>query len=90
MIGLVMILISIALVLIGQLVLDSYLQENPQRFAYYWGACGLFALAALFTAMMDMVLVRREAAREERKLVQQTFGRQAKPPEDSGKDDERT
>ena len=82
-IGLVMILMSIILVLAGQFALEPYLRENLLRFIVYWGACALFTMAALFIALVDMIAVRREAAREERKLAQQTFGDKVKPSNES-------
>ncbi|MSR65653.1 MAG: hypothetical protein EXS18_07740 [Verrucomicrobiae bacterium] len=86
-IGLVMILMSIGLVLLGQLALEPYLRENLVRFIVYWSACALFTVAALFTALIDMVAVRSEAAREERRLTEHTF-RRRKAAHDNSEDDD--
>ncbi len=81
-----MILISIALVLVGQLVLEPYL--HGWDYIFYWGACAVFAVLALVTALVDMVAVRREAAREQRRLVQETFGKKdASRPDRGGSND---
>ena len=82
-VGLVMILISIVLVLLGQFALEPYLRESLYRFISYWSACALFTIVALFTALVDMVAVRREAAREERRLMEQTFRRKKAEHDDS-------
>ncbi len=76
-IGLMMILVSIALVLVGELFLGPRL--HGWGYILYWGACAVFTVVALFTALVDMVVVRREAAREERRLLQETFGKKEAP-----------
>lgn len=77
-----MILTAIVFVLLGQLVFDPFLQENLYVFALYWGSCALFTVLALYVALMDMVAVRRDAKRAERKLMQETFGRKDGKPQD--------
>ncbi len=76
-----MILVSIVLVLAGQFALADFLGGSVLRFILYWGACGIFTMLALFTALVDMVSVRRDAARAERKLVQETFSTRPHRPE---------
>lgn len=81
-VGLALILAAIVFVLLGQLVFDPFLKENLYVFVLYWGSCALFTVLALYVALMDMVAVRREAERAERKLVQETFGRKDGKPRD--------
>jgi len=82
-----MILVSIVLLLLGQLVFDTYLHQHLFEYILYWGASTIFTVLALFTALVDMILVRREAAREERRLVQEAFGKKSHRDEEKGKDE---
>ncbi len=82
LLGLAMILMSIALVLAGRFWLWSYLEQRTGVFVLYWGSCAIFTLLALFTALIDMVAVRREAVQAQRRLAQEALLRRARKEEE--------
>jgi hypothetical protein len=88
-IGLVLIGASVLMLFLGNFPLEPYLRGT--NFILYWSVCFLFALMALFTAVVDMVAVRRDAERERRRLVEETLrGRKVtrEPQHEDGESEE--
>jgi TRAP-type C4-dicarboxylate transport system permease small subunit len=61
------------MVILGTTIWEDDL--HGPRFALYWSWCFLLALAALVTALWDVVLVRRAFYRQRRELFRQQFMR---------------
>ena len=59
------------MVIWGQTLLAPHLRG--WGFIVYWLACALFALLAIGTAVIDLVVLRRRARREQRELFQKAF-----------------
>jgi len=73
-VGLVLI-VTASVSLLGLLVFEPYLRTRPGPFGVLLGVCMFSALLALLTALVDMAAVRRDAARERRRLVEEAFAR---------------
>jgi len=73
LVGSILIAASVVMLFLGNFVLEEQLSETIYGFVIFWSVCFLLALMALFTALFDMVAVRRDAARERLRLVQETF-----------------
>ncbi len=54
-------------------------QLQGPRFVLYWSWCFLMALAAIFVALVDLVLVRRAGRQSRRELFRKQFS--LRPPD---------
>ena len=55
--------VSLLAMVLGSTVLDSLLNphEHPTRFIVFWLACGWITITALLLALLDLLIVRKEA-----------------------------
>ncbi len=69
--GAVVLFVCALMVILGATIWEDDL-HGPQ-FALYWSWCFLLALAAIVTALWDVLLVRRSFHRNRRELFRQEF-----------------
>ncbi len=64
---------AMALVLAGSTFLEAPLspREHPLGFLVFWIACGWLTLTALFLALFDLLMVRLESRRAQRRLQEE-------------------
>lgn len=63
--------VAAGMVIWGQIVLDPYLKGI--WFILYWTACALITVLAIATALLDLIVLRRRARREQRELFRKSF-----------------
>jgi Na+/melibiose symporter-like transporter len=65
-------LIALLLLVLGFTVLQSALnpREHPIRFLFFWVTCGWLTFTAMLLAFFDLLMVRLEARRAQRRLQQ--------------------
>src|SRR5215475_10689442 len=71
------IFLGIAIVmLVGGQICDSLLRERLSKpgFLIFWMICFLFTFLAIVVAFLDLIVVRRRAADEQRALLEDTLG----------------
>ena len=72
-------LAALALVGLGVAGLDAWLAGHPLVFLLYWGACFWLTFSAILLALYDMLLIRREASEERRRLRSKYLGEDGEP-----------
>ncbi len=82
-------LASLGMLLVGETVLQERLRARPMVFLLFWLGCFGFVGLAFFTAVLDLVVVRRRVRAEQRELLESTLHQIArtqagKSPENSG------
>lgn len=91
--GVLFLSLALGLLVPGLTVLDGRLR--PDVFLLYWLACFAFTVAAFWTALREAADIRREAVREHRRLLEDSFfreeggktGKSAGPPATGGEKD---
>jgi len=80
--GLLFLALSFGLLIWGQTVLKTRLEGAG--FLLYWATCFLFTLLAIATALLDILLVRRQSRLERRELLKKALleKRERKPDHD--------
>jgi hypothetical protein len=73
--GMLFLALAAGLLIWGQTLLKAHL--TGVWFILYWGACALLTLLAMFTALLDLLILRRRAREEHRALIQRSFDRLA-------------
>src|SRR5579885_2634897 len=68
--GLVFLVISVLMLVLGETVLHSVLTQVP--FLIYWAACFLFTGLAVIFAFLDVAGVQRQAREQQRELLDKT------------------
>ncbi|HWL52973.1 MAG TPA: hypothetical protein VNQ90_11095 [Chthoniobacteraceae bacterium] len=58
----------------GAVLFDAWLMERPLLFIFYWLACAWLVVLSILMALFDMLLLRRAALEEERRLKAEVFG----------------
>jgi membrane protein implicated in regulation of membrane protease activity len=81
--GLLFLVLAFGLLVWGQTVLRDRLAGVT--FLAYWGACFLFTIAAIITALLDVRATRKRARKEHEELLQRTFTDLDQDSEDEGK-----
>ena len=71
--GLFFLALAFGMLIWGQTVLRTRLEQNPTWFVFYWCACFLLTGAAIGTALLDLRATRRRARQEHEHLVQRTL-----------------
>jgi hypothetical protein len=69
--GLFFLAVAAAMVIWGQTVFEPYLRGVG--FIAYWALCGLVTVCAIGTALLDLIVLRRRARREQRELFRKSF-----------------
>jgi hypothetical protein len=66
----ILLVAALALLLCGSTFLQAILnpREHPGRFIFFWVACGWLALTAILLAIFDLLMVKLEARKAERRL----------------------
>jgi uncharacterized membrane protein HdeD (DUF308 family) len=68
----VCLVLALFMLALGLTVLaDRLKQSNP--FLVYWGVCACFTGLAAITALLDMMLLRRELRHRQQALIEQTL-----------------
>ena len=71
--GLLFLALAFGMLIWGQTVLRTRLEQNIKLFVFYWSGCFLFTFAAIVTALLDMRATRKRARAEHQKLIQRTL-----------------
>jgi hypothetical protein len=71
--GLLFLALAFGMLIWGQTVFRSRLEQHPIVFVFYWTGCFLLTFAAIFTALLDMRATRRRAREEHEKLIERTL-----------------
>jgi hypothetical protein len=71
--GVLFLTTAAGMLIAGQTVWQSRLQEEPRVFVYYWSVCFLFTGLTLLTALWDLRAVRRRSRQERAELVKKTW-----------------
>jgi drug/metabolite transporter (DMT)-like permease len=71
--GALFLIIAAGMLIAGQTVWQSRLQQQPSIFVYYWSVCFVFTALTLVTALLDVRAVRRRSRREQTELVKKTW-----------------
>ncbi len=69
--GLLFLAISFGMLIWGQTFLQGRLAGTS--YLFYWSICFLFTFLTLATALLDILLVRRQIRRDQRALLHQAF-----------------
>jgi len=69
--GLLFLTLAFGMLIWGQTVLRDRLTGLP--FLIYWGACFMFTMAAIVTALLDMRATRKRARAEHEDLIRRTL-----------------
>src|SRR6185312_1503315 len=69
--GLTFLVISVAMLLLGETVLRQSLGRVP--FVLYWLACFVFTALAILFAFLDVAGVQRQAREQQRELLEKTI-----------------
>lgn len=69
--GLFFLAVSFGMLVWGQTFLQSRLEGAG--YILYWSICFLFTFLAIATALLDILLVRRQTRRERRELLKKAF-----------------
>jgi len=72
------VLTSILMVFVGSVFLDHWLNENPWRFLFYWGACLWLTVLSVLLALQDLMMLRITERRERERLKKQVLGLKSK------------
>ena len=69
----VLLIVALVLLFSGSTILQSLLNphEHPGWFIFYWLVCAWITLTAMLLAVFDLMMVRLEARRAQRKLGEQ-------------------
>jgi hypothetical protein len=78
LVGVVFLAIALLLALAGQTVLRPRL--DGVTFLFYWMGCFVALGLAVATALLDILVIRHEARREQIQLLRQTFERASNQP----------
>ena len=73
------VLATLILVGLGALGLDAWLCEHAVLFLLYWGACLWLTLTSMLLALYDMLLIRKEASEERRRIKSRFLGKDEGP-----------
>lgn len=76
-------LAALVMLFLGATFLDGWLREHPVLFLFYWLTCAWATLTGLLLALYDIVAIRANARREERRLAQEHFKNTRSPDENS-------
>ena len=71
--GLFFLAVAFGMLIWGQTVFRSRLEQHPGLFIAYWCGCFVVTGAAIVTALLDMRATRRRAREEQADLVQRTL-----------------
>lgn len=69
--GLLFLAVSFGMLVWGQTLLKSRLEGAG--YLIYWSTCFLFTFLAIFTALLDILLVRRQSRLDQREILKKTF-----------------
>jgi hypothetical protein len=78
--GLLFLALSFGMLVWGQTFLKNQLQGVG--FLIYWSICFLFTLLAIATALLDMLLVRRQCRIDRRDVLRKAFSGEHRPVAD--------
>jgi hypothetical protein len=67
----VCLLLALVMLVLGLTVLDKRLKSYP--FLAYWSVCICLTALAAIGALVDLMLLRRQLQREQRRLIEQTL-----------------
>ncbi len=70
------VLTALALLFAGSTFLAVWLRERPLLFVVYWAVCAWFTFFDLLLALFDMLLMRRAAREEKRRLAEKVLSEQ--------------
>ncbi len=70
--GLLFLFIAVGMLIWGQTLLKPHL--SGIGYLFYWLGCFAFTLLALFTALLDVLVLRQRAHREQRELYERSLG----------------
>ena len=71
--GLFCLAAAVGQLIAGETLLAARLHTHPWEFLLFWLACFLFVGLAFLLAVVDLVVVRRQARDEERELAENTI-----------------
>ena len=71
--GLFFLALAFGLLIWGQTILRTRLEQHLKLFVFYWSACFLLTFAAIVTALLDVRATRKRARAEQEELVQRTL-----------------
>jgi hypothetical protein len=71
--GLLFLALAFGMLMWGQTVLRTRLEQHPKLFVFYWSGCFLLTFAAIVTALLDMRVTRKRAREEHEHLIQRTL-----------------
>jgi hypothetical protein len=71
--GLLFLALAFGMLIWGQTVFRSRLEQSPKLFVFYWTGCFVVTFAAIVTALLDMRATRRRARQEHEKLIERTL-----------------
>ncbi|HWN96398.1 MAG TPA: hypothetical protein VNT99_15315 [Methylomirabilota bacterium] len=71
--GLLFLALAFGMLIWGQTVLRTRLEQHLKLFVVYWSGCFLVTFAAIVTALLDVRATRKRARLEQEKLVQRTL-----------------
>src|SRR4051794_30231515 len=71
-VGVVFLTIAAGMLVAGQTVLKSHLQQT--QFIYYWMVCFLFTGLTLVVVLLDLRAIRRRSQAEQKNLLKNTMG----------------
>ena len=69
--GLIFLIISVLMLVLGETLLRSSLGKVP--FILYWMACMVFTFLAIVFAFLDVAGVQRQAREQQRELLEKTI-----------------
>jgi len=69
------VLAAMLMAFVGSVLLGGWLTtERPILFLLYWGACAWLTFLSILMALFDMLMLRKEARRERRRIKSEVFG----------------
>jgi hypothetical protein len=71
------------LLFLGSTFFWNWLRQHPVIFLSYWGACGWLTILAACLAVYDLIVLRVEARREQRRLKREMLGQESDSSHDS-------
>ena len=71
--GLLFLALAFGMLIWGQTILRTRLEQHPKLFVFYWAACFLLTFAAIVTALLDLRATRKRARQEHENLIQRTL-----------------
>ena len=71
--GAVFLGVALLMLILGQTLLANSLQQSKTAFVYYWFGCFAFTVLAALVAIVDIIVMRRRARKEQREFLESTL-----------------